>query len=68
MIEAKEGNIDIDYFKNIIQNDTITEKVGPGSGIVYGEVQVDIIYGWISNFLDSIKKNIRNLQFLMITI
>ena len=45
MIEAKEGNIDIDYFKNIIQNDQITEEVGPGSGIVYGEVQVDIISG-----------------------
>ena len=56
MIEAKEGKIDIDYFKNIIQNDTITEKVGPGSGIVYGEVQVDIISGWILNFFGFYKE------------
>ena len=34
----------------------ITEKVGPGSGIVYGEVQVDIITGWILNFFGFYKE------------
>ena len=57
MIEAKEGNIDIDYFKNIIQKDQVTESVGPGSGIVYGEIQVDMISGWILNFFGFYKEN-----------
>ena len=50
MIEAKEGKIDVDYFKNIIQKKEVTEqKIGP-SGMGRHEVQVDYISGWILDF------------------
>ena len=50
MIEAKEGNIDVEYFKNIIQNNEITETSRSDSFTKMLEVQVDYISGWILNF------------------
>ena len=47
MIEAKKGNIDIEYFKNIIQKNKITEVIGVCSSQA---VQVDNINGWILDF------------------
>jgi len=43
MIKAKEGKIDINYFKNIIQKDEVTEYI-PHSGRAK-ENQVNEIYG-----------------------
>ena len=49
MIEAKEGKIDVEYFKNIIQKNKITEtrSIDCGKDV---EVQVDYISGWILSF------------------
>ena len=45
MVEAKEGNIDKDYFMNMIQKKEVTEtKYGP-SGMSKWEVQVDYLSG-----------------------
>ena len=43
MIDAKEGKIDIDYFKNMIQKKQITEQRYGSSGMYKYEVQVDYI-------------------------
>ena len=50
MIDAKEGKIDIDYFKNMIQKKEITEQRSGPSGMHEYEVKVDIICGWFLNF------------------
>ena len=49
MIEAKEGKIDVDYFKSMIQKKEVTELKSGGSGMMY-KAQVDYISGWILNF------------------
>ena len=49
MIEAKEGKIDVDYFKSMIQKKEVTETRSGGSGMMY-EAQVDYISGWILSF------------------
>ena len=50
MIDAKEGKIDVDYFKNMIQKKEITEQRYGPSGMSKYDVKVDIISGWILNF------------------
>ena len=50
MIDAKEGKIDVDYFKNMIQKKEVTEQRYGPSGMSKYEVKVDIIYGWFLNF------------------
>ena len=54
MIETKEGNIDIDYFKNIIQNDKLLKK--QILSLEQFIVQVIIISGWILNFFGFYKE------------
>ena len=54
MIKAKEGKIDINYFKNIIQKDEVTEYI-PHSGRPK-ESQVDEIYGWFLSFFAYLNK------------
>ena len=49
MIEAKEGKIDVDYFKSMVQKKEVTETKSGGSGMKYKE-QVNYISGWIFNF------------------
>ena len=49
-IDAKEGNIDVGFFKNIVQDNTITEKIYGGSGIYNGSIKVPSIKGWILKF------------------
>ena len=60
MVEAKEGKIDIDYFKNMIQKKEVTEiEYGP-SGMHQYEVKYDYICGWFLNFFAYFgKKNYR---------
>ena len=48
MIDAKEGKIDIDFFKNIIQNDLVTTTKRNGSRMK--TVEVEAISGCILNF------------------
>ena len=56
MIEAKEGKIDVDYFKNMIQKKEVTEiEYGP-SGIGENEVKYDYICGWFLNFFAYLNK------------
>ena len=50
MVEAKKGNIDINYFKNIVQDDTITKRVGALSGKGGHDVKFPILKGWILRF------------------
>ena len=55
MIEAKEGKIDNDYFKNMIQKKEETEIRIGRSGGKYG-VKVDYICGWFLNFFAYLNK------------
>ena len=57
MIQAKEGNIDINYFKNIVQKKEITENQihGCGRGRLV-KVRNTYIYGWILNFFAMFRK------------
>ena len=48
-IDAKRKKIDINFFKNIVQDDTMTEAVY-GSGMYRGDIQVPYIKGWILKF------------------
>ena len=50
MVEAKEGKIDIDYFKNLIQKKEVTEQRSGPSGMDVYDVKVDYISGWILDF------------------
>ena len=50
MVEAKEGKVDIDYFKNMIQKKEVIEKVYGLSGMYEGEQKFDYISGWFLNF------------------
>ena len=52
MIEAKEGKIDVDFFKNIVQKNEITTTEMHGSRMK--TVKVDSISGWILKFFSHI--------------
>lgn len=56
MIDAKEGKIDVDYFKNMIQKKEVTEQRYGPSGMHSYEVKVDYICGWILNFFAYLKE------------
>ena len=61
MIDAKKGNVDINYFKNIIQKNEVSEtSINPCD--IYGTehyVKVDYITGWILDFF-AYKKNLED--------
>ena len=50
MVEAKEGNIDVNYFKNMIQKKEVTEQEYGLSGRGKHQVKYDFIKGWFLNF------------------
>ena len=50
MAEAKEGKIDVNYFKNIIQKKEVTETTSGPSGRGKYEVKYDYISGWFLKF------------------
>ena len=50
MVEAKEGKIDANYFKDIIQKKEVTETKWGSSGMRKYEVKYDYISGWFLNF------------------
>ena len=50
MIEAKEGKVDVDYFKNMIQSKEETEYEPGLSGMDGHHYKVDHLSGWFLNF------------------
>ena len=56
MIDAKKGNIDINYFKDIIQKNEVFENTA--HGCIQLE-KVDKVTGWILDFF-AYKKNLKN--------
>ena len=50
MVEAKQGKIDVDYFKNMIQSKEKTEHKSGLSGIGGYDYKVDHLSGWFLNF------------------
>ena len=50
MVETKKGNIDINYFKNIIQDNIMTELIGELSGRWGHYEKYPILKGWILDF------------------
>ena len=50
MVETKKGNFDINYFKNIVQDNIITELIGELSGRGRHYEKFPILKGWILDF------------------
>ena len=50
MAEAKEGKIDKEYFKNMVQKKEITQAIYGLSGMYEGEEKVEYLYGWFLDF------------------
>ena len=50
MVEAKEGKIDKEYFKNMIQKKEVTETKYAPSGMEPYKEKVDFLCGWFLNF------------------
>ena len=56
MIEAKEGNINTNYFRSFIQDEKITETIQLGGGCLppqyrkKQQIKVDYIKGWFLDF------------------
>ena len=50
MAEAKEGKIDVDFFKNFVQKKEVIEMVYGLSGMEEGEEKFDYVSGWLLHF------------------
>ena len=50
MVDAKEGNIDVEHFKNMIQKAEKTEPVYGPSAIEPDYVEIDYLEGWFLKF------------------
>ena len=57
MVEAKEGKIDVNYFKNMIQKKEVTEQEYGPSGMRKYNVKYDYIKGWFLNFFAYLNKD-----------
>ena len=57
MVEAKEGKIDTNYFKDIIQKKEVTETEYGPSGMREYEVKHDYISGWFLKFFAYSKRH-----------
>ena len=55
MIEAKEGKLDKEYFKNMIQKAELVEIKKGASGYKLGEYKVDALSGWFLDFFSYIE-------------
>ena len=65
MLEAKEGKIDVDFFKSIVQKKQITENRYAPSGEEPEDMKVKYISGWILKFfgyLNEIDDETRKLK------
>ena len=63
MVEAKEGKMDKEYFKNMIQKKELIEVKYGASGIKKGEYQVNVLSGWFLQFFSHIKSKDRKKTF-----
>eukprot|EP00833_Pecoramyces_ruminatium_P005573 jgi/Orpsp1_1/1179605/evm.model.c7180000070040.1 len=63
MVDAKEGIIDIEFFKNMIQKKEIIELVGDISGFGGREVRVERLYGWFLSFFAYLNKTTNGKEF-----
>ena len=64
MVEAKEGKIDVDYFKNVIpKKEVIETEYGPSIISKY-EVKFDYIARWFLNFFTYLKEKIIMEMFI----
>ena len=54
MVEAKEGKMDKEYFKNMIQRKELIEELRGAYGKL-GEYQVHALFGWFLQFFSHIK-------------
>ena len=61
MIEAKEGKIDKEYFKNMIQKSELVDIKRGSSGNKIGEYKVDALSGWFLSFSSYIKDEKKNI-------
>ena len=50
MVEAKEGKIDVNFFKNFVQKKEIIEMTYGLSGIEKGKKKIEYISGWLLHF------------------
>ena len=57
MVEAKDGKMDKEYFKNMIQKSELVEEKWGISGGKLGEYQVDVLSGWFLNFFSHIESD-----------
>ena len=60
MVEAKEGKVDVDYFKNMIQSKEKTEYISRPSGMGGDDYKVDHLSGWFINFFAYITEGTGN--------
>jgi len=57
MVEAKDGKMDKEYFKNMIQQSELVDEKFGASGMKLGEYQVDALSGWFLNFFSHIESD-----------
>ena len=62
MVEAKEGKIDKEYFKNMIQKEEITEASYDLSGMYEGDKKFEYLSGWFLEFFAYYKEGERNID------
>ena len=60
MVEAKEGKIDKEYFKNMIQKEEITEASYGLSGMYEGDKKFEYLSGWFLELFAYYKEGDRN--------
>ena len=68
MVEAKEGKVDVDFFKNMIQSKEETEYKAGLSGIGGYSYKVDHLSGWFINFFAYISKGTEIIILLRMSI
>ena len=57
MFKAKDGKMDKEYFKNMIQQSELFDVELGASGMKLGEYQVDVLSGWFLNFFSHIESD-----------
>ena len=64
MEDAKDGKIDINFFKSIIRKEEVIDKrpLG-GCSPFYGKYKINYIDGWILKFFGYIKRNEEFIRF-----
>ena len=55
MVEAKEGKMDKEYFKNMIQKSELVDIKRGASGYKLGEYKVEALSDWFLNFFSHIE-------------